>query len=192
MALKIRETDLLNSYMKANAQKRLSLMLEYYREFPGMLNSIESETKYFIQSEQQRIRSKRRADLDIRVQTSNISNPTADEAMNNATIDEAFITGEIDMALLKDMQKASDYVETIRMVSIMKMDYQLLNDIISGYIDEDSVIIQKHLAEGKSYNAIAIEKKCSSDKIKRRFTRIREEITEKMVKCIQMNCRGGN
>lgn len=192
MALKIRETDLLNSYKKATPEKRLSLMLEYYREFPGMLNRIESETKYYIKSEQLRIRSKRRAELDIRVQTSNISNPTADEAMNNATIDEAFNTGEIDMAILKDMQGAAEYVETIMMVSVMKMDYQLLNDIISGYIDEDSVIIQKHLVEGKSYNAIAIEKECSSDKIKRRFSRIREEISEEMLKCIQMNCRGGN
>ena len=107
------------------------------------------------------------------------------------TLEEAFKTGEIDMALLKDMEKASEYAETIRMVSIMKMDYQLLVDIISGYGEEDSLIIQKHLAEGKSYNAIAEEAECSSDKIKRRFTRIREEITEEILECIEMNYVGG-
>ena len=35
MALKIRDTDLLNSYKKAPAEKRLSIMLEYYPVFPG-------------------------------------------------------------------------------------------------------------------------------------------------------------
>ena len=191
MALKIRETDLLNSYKKATPEKRLSLMLEYYPDFPGMLHKIEKKTEYKIKTEQENIRSKRRAELDVRVQTSFISNPTANEAINNVTLEEAFKTGEIDMTLLKDMEKASEYAETIRMVSIMKMDYQLLVDILSEYGAEDSVIIQKHLAEGKSYNVIADEAKCSSDKIKRRFTRIREEITEEILECIEMNCAGG-
>ncbi len=54
------------------------------------------------------------------------------------------------------------------------------------------MIVQKHLAEGMSYNAIALENKCSSDKIERRYARIREEIIKDMLECIQMNCRGGN
>ena len=191
MALKIRETDLLNSYKKTTPEKRLSLMLEYFPDFPRMLHKIEKKTEYKIKTEQENIRSRSRAELDVRVQTSFISNPTASEAINNVTLEEAFKTGEIDMALLKDMEKATEYAETIRMVSIMKMDYQLLVDIISGYGEEDSLIIQKHLAEGKSYNAIAEEAECSSDKIKRRFTRIREEITEEILECIEMNCMGG-
>ncbi len=192
MALKIRETDLLSSYKKATPEKRVSLMLEYYLDFPGMLHKIEKKTEYKIKTEQENIRSKRRADIDVRVQTSNISNPTQNEAINNATLEEAFKTGEIDMKLLKDMEKASEYAETIRMVSIMKMDYQLLKDILHEYRDEDLVIIQKHLSEGMSYNDIAQARNCSIDKIKRRFARIREEITEEMLECIQMNCRGGN
>ena len=192
MSLKIRETDLLNSYREATPEKRLSLMLEYYPVFPGMLHKIEKKTEYKIKTEQENIRSRSRAELDVRVQTSFISDPTSNEAINNITLEEAFKTGEIDMTLLKGMEKASEYAETIRMVSIMKMDYQLLVDIISGYGAEDSVIIRKHLAEGKSYNVIADEEKCSCDKIKRRFTRIREEITEEMLECIQMNCGGGD
>lgn len=192
MALKIRETDLLSSYKKATPEKRVSIMFEYYLDFPSMLHKIEMKTEYMIKTEQENLRSRSRAELDIRVQTSVIGNPTANEAMNNVTLEEAFKSGKIDRSLLKGMEKASEYAEAIRMLKTMKMDYQLLVDMLHEYRDEDFEIIQKHLVEGKSYNAIAEEKDCSIDKIKRRFARIREEITEEMLECIQMNCRGGN
>ena len=46
MGLKIRDTDLLDKYMKANAHKRLELMMEYYPVFPCMLRKIEKKTDY--------------------------------------------------------------------------------------------------------------------------------------------------
>ena len=51
MGLKIRDTDLLDKYMKANAHKRLDLMMEYYPVFPGILRKIEKKTEYKIKAE---------------------------------------------------------------------------------------------------------------------------------------------
>lgn len=191
MALKIRDTDLLNSYKKAPAEKRLSIMLEYYPVFPGMLRKIEKKTEYKIKSEQERMRSRSRGELGVRVQTSNVSDTTANEAVANVTLEEAFKTGEISKGLLKGIENAPEFEETIRMVSIMKMDFELLEDILSGFGREDSIIIKKHLSEGKSYRVIAEEEDCSTDSVRRKFTRIREEISEEIIDCLRINCSGG-
>ena len=191
MALKIRDTDLLNSYKKAPAEKRLSIMLEYYPVFPGMLRKIEKKTEYKIKSEQERMRSRSRGELGVRVQTSNVSDTTANEAVANVTLEEAFKTGEVSKGLLKGIENAPEFEETIRMVSIMKMDFELLEDILSGFGREDSIIIKKHLSEGKSYRVIAEEEECSTDSVRRKFTRIREEISEEIIDCLRINCSGG-
>ena len=191
MAYKVRDTDLLDKYKKANAHKRLSLMMEYYPVFPGMLRKIEKKTEYKIKAEKEYIRSHGKDELGVRVQTSGKSDPTANEAVANVTMEEAFKTGDIDKSILKDVENADEYRDIIRMVSIMRMDYELLVDIISGFDTDDSVIIKKHLSEGKSFRAIAEEEECSSDCIKRKFRRIRDEITEEIIECLEMNCRGG-
>lgn len=191
MALKIRDTDLLNSYKKAPAEKRLSIMLEYYPVFPGMLHKIEKKTEYKIKSEQERMRSRSRGELGVRVQTSTISDTTANEAVVNVTLEEAFKTGEVSKGLLKGIENAPEFEETIRMVSIMKMDFELLEDILSGFGREDSIIIKKHLSEGKSYRVIAEEEECSTDSVRRKFTRIKEEISEEIIDCLRINCSGG-
>jgi hypothetical protein len=191
MALKIRDTDLLNSYKKAPAEKRLSIMLEYYPVFPGMLRKIEKKTEYKIKSEQERMRSRSRGELGVRVQTSTISDTTANEAVANVTLEEAFKTGEVSKGLLKGIENAPEFEETIRMVSIMKMDFELLEDILSGFGREDSIIIKKHLSEGKSYRVIAEEEECSTDSVRRKFTRIKEEISEEIIDCLRINCGGG-
>ncbi len=191
MALKIRDTDLLDSYKKASAEKRLSIMLEYYPVFPGMLRKIEKKTAYKIKSEQERMRSRSRGELGVRAQTSTISDTTANEAVTNVTLEESFRTGDVSEGLLKDIENAMDYEEIIRMVSIMKMDFELLEDILSGFGREDSIIIRKHLSEGKSYRVIAEEEECSKDSVKRKFTRIRNEIYGEIIECLRINCIGG-
>ena len=191
MGLKIRDTDLLDKYMKANAHKRLELMMEYYPVFPGMLRKIEKKTEYKIKAEKEYIKSHSRDELGVRVQTSGKSDPTANEAVANVALEEAFKTGNVDKGMLKDVENVDEYKETIRMVSIMRMDYELLVDIISGFDTDDSVIIRKHLSEGKSFRIIAEEEECSSDSIKRKNRRIRDEIKEEIIECLEMNCRGG-
>ena len=81
MGLKIRDTDLLDKYKKANAHKRLDLMMEYYPVFPGMLRKIEKKTEYKIKAEKEYIKSHSRDELGVRVQTSGKSDPTATEAV---------------------------------------------------------------------------------------------------------------
>ena len=71
----------------------------------------------------------------------------------------------------------------------MKMDFELLEDILSGFGREDSIIIKKHLSEGKSYRVIAEEEECSMDSIRRKFTRIKGEISDEILECIRLNCK---
>ncbi|MGF0143995.1 hypothetical protein, partial [Sharpea azabuensis] len=80
--------------------------------------------------EKEFVRSHSRCELGVRVQTSNLSNTTADEAITNVTMEEAFNTGIIDKGLLRGVENASIYEADIRIISVMKMDYELLEEII--------------------------------------------------------------
>ena len=126
MGLKIRDTDLLDKYMKANAHKRLELMMEYYPVFHVCSERLRrrQKTEHKIKAEKEYIKSHSRDELGVRVQTSGKSDPTANEAVAKVALEEAFKTGNVDKGMLKDVENADEYKETIRMVSIMRMDYE--------------------------------------------------------------------
>lgn len=74
------------------------------------------------------------------------------------------------------------------MIKILFVCQAFYRCIEAFHINSD---IRKHLSEGKSFRIIAEEEECSSDSIKRKYRRIRDEIKEEIIECLEMNCRGG-
>ena len=109
----------------------------------------------------------------MRVQTSKKSDTTAEEAIANVTLEEAFATGKVEKGLLKGIEEASVYEAEIRIISTMRMDFELLEDIIESYEEDDQRIIRKRYAERNAYRVIAEEEDCSYDTIKRKLTEIK-------------------
>ena len=102
-----------------------------------------------IKSEKEYLRSHARDELGVRVQTSGTSDPTFNEAATNIMIEDAFKTGEVDKGLLKGIKDASLYEDEIRLVSIMRMDFELLEEIIEDLDESDSKIMKQYLLEGR-------------------------------------------
>ena len=118
------ETDILRSYRSNDAEGRLSIMLNNYAVFPKIIRKAEKKIQYKIKSEKEYLRSHARGELGVRVQTSGTSDPTFNEASTNIMIEDAFKTGEVDKGLLKGIKDASVYEEDIRLVSVMRMDFE--------------------------------------------------------------------
>ena len=74
------------------------------------------------------------------------------------------------------------------MVSIMKMDFELLEEIIEDLDTDESRLIKRYLLEGKMYKEIADEENKSYDAIKKRMEKIRGKIHDEMIECLKMNC----
>lgn len=138
--------------------------------------------------EKEFVRSHSRCELGVRVQTSNLSNTTADEAITNVTMEEAFNTGIIDKGLLRGVENASIYEADIRIISVMKMDYELLEEIIEDLAEHDSKILKQYLVERRIMKKIVIDEDRTYEAIRKRIERIKADIHEEIIDCLQMNC----
>ena len=185
------DIDILQHYRTSDAEGRLSLMLSNYAVFPKAIRRAEKKIQYKIKSEQEYLRSHSRGELGVRVQTSGTSDPTFNEAATNIMIEQAFETGEVDKGLLKEVAEATKYKEDIRIISIMKMDYELLEEIIEDLDENDMRVMKQHLLQGKLLREIADDEDRTYEAIKKRVERIRADIREEIIECLEMNCGGG-
>ncbi|MBQ8666884.1 MAG: hypothetical protein IJ526_08480 [Lachnospiraceae bacterium] len=183
--------DILQEYRSSNAEGRLNIMMANFYVFPKMIRKMEMKTRYRIKSEREYLRSKARRELGVRVQKSDISKPTEEEAIANVTLEEAFKTGVIDTGILKGIEGASDYEANIRIISVMRMDFELLEEIIEDLNDEDSKWVKEYLGKEKQLKEIALDQGKTYIAVRRRYAKIREEIRDEILDCLEMNCRGG-
>ena len=73
----------------------------------------------------------------------------------------------------------------------MRMDFELLEEIIEDLDGSDSKIMKQYLLEARLFKEIADEEGRTYEAIKKRMERIRTEIREGILECLEMNCRGG-
>jgi len=125
----------------------------------------------------------------VRVQTSDLSDPTANEAIVSVTIQEGYQRGELDKGLLKGVENAKEYEEEVRVIGIMRMDFELLDEIINDLEDTDSKLIKQYVQERRYVKEIAAEEGKSYNAIMKKITRIRADIKEEILECLEMNCR---
>lgn len=142
-----------------------------------------------IKAEREYIRSHARGELGVRVQTSNLSDTTADEAIANVTLEEAFTTGVVEEGMLRGIDNASEYEADIRIISIMKDDYELIEECVEDLDDEDCRLMKAFLVQRKFIKEMACEFNLSYDTIKRRIKFLKEFIRDDVIECMEMNCR---
>ena len=190
MDIKVKEKDFLTEYRGSDAEGRLNLMIDNYSSFPKIIRKMEVKTKYRIKCEKEYARSRARGELGVRVQTSNLSDPTFDEAATNIMIDKALETGEAEGGILKGIENVAQYEADIRIISIMRMDFELLSEIVEDLNDE-FCWMKDFLTKQKMLKEIASERGVSYDTIKRKAYELRGDIREEIIECLEMNCRGG-
>ena len=191
MDIKAKEKDYLTAYRSLNAEGRLNLMITNYNTFPKITRKMEVKTRYRIKSEKEYMRSHLRGELGVRVQSSKLSDPTFEEASTNIMLDKAMETGEAEGGLLNGIENAERYEADIRIISIMRMDYELLSEIVEDLDEDESCWMKDFLTKRKLLKEIASERGLSYETIKRRAYELRNDIREEIIECLEMNCRGG-
>ena len=184
-----KDSDILHRYRDSDPEGRYQLLMENYAGFPKMLRKLEKKIEYKIKTELEYSKSKKRGELGVRVQTSDLSDPTANEAIVSVTIQEGYQRGELDKGLLKGMENAKEYEEEVRVIGIMRMDFELLDEIINDLEDTDSKLIKQYVQERRYVKEIAAEEGKSYNAIMKKITRIRADIKEEILECLEMNCR---
>ena len=191
MDSKAKEKDMMKTYRSSGAEERLNLMIDNYNNFPKIIRKMEVKTKYRIKCEKEYARSHSRGELGVRVQNSNISDPTFEEASTNVMIEKSFETGEAEGGILNGIENAERYEADIRIINIMRMDFELLSEIVEDLDDDEGCWMKEFLTKQKMLKEIACERGMSYDTLKRRVYKLRCDIREEIIECLEMNCRGG-
>ena len=189
MAVETNDNMLLRNYSEADPEGRLKIMMGNYAVFPKMIRRAEKKVFYKITVEREYMKSHNRVELGVRVQTSQQPDPTADEALEHVILEDAIRTGKYDYSLVRGLDNADEYTAAIRTINAMRLDYDLLSEIIEDLRENDSRVIKQYLVEGKLFKEIADSEGRTYDAIKKRIEKIRAEIRDQMLDCLEMNCR---
>ena len=176
-------------YKEANPEKRFEIMLGNFNDFPREVNRAEKKIQFRIKSEKEWARQSIKDGLGTPVQTSSLSDRTANEAISNVLLEEAFKTGNIDKSILKGIEGASEIEEEIKMIRIMRMDFELLEGLMQNLSELDSRIMIKRFVEKKYYKEIACEEHTNYDSVKRRIKALCRMLKEEIIEYLEMNCK---
>ncbi len=182
------QKDILQAYREADAEGRYGILMKNYVTFPKILRKLEKMTLYRIKIELEHGRGKSILEAGIRVQTSGTSDKTANEAIENVLLEDAFATGEVAPGLLKGIDNAAGYVADISMIRIMRLDYELLEELIEDLDEADTRVFKKYMLDGCFFKEIADAEGKSYEAIKKRMDRIRTDLKNDMVECLVASC----
>ena len=182
-------TDFIKLYRETDADGRFNLMMANFSSFPAIIKNSENKTLYRIRSEREYARSRSRGELGVRVQGSGLADITADEAMDIATIKDSFLTGRLPAALLKGIVGAADYLEEIRTIYQMRIDYELLQGAVETLEDREAKLFQMHVVDGLYYKEIGDKDGQNAESVRKRMQKLRNRLRDETVGLLELNCR---
>ncbi len=139
-------------YKEADPEARFKIMMNNYAVFPKEIRKAEKKLQFKIKAEQEWIRGHAMEELGVRVQTSSKGDRTANEAISNVMMEEAFETGVLDKSVFKGIVNTDEFEEEFQLIRIMKMDYELLEELVNGMPNRDARIMKsRFLLVGENY-----------------------------------------
>ena len=182
-------TDFLKLYRQTDADGRFSLMMANYSSFPAIIKNAEVKTLYRIRSEREYARSRSKGELGVRVQGAGMADITADEAMDITAIKDSFLTGRLPAALLKGVEGAEDYLEEIRTIYLMHIDYDLLHGLVETLDEREAKLFRMHVVDGLYYKEIGDEYGHNAESVRKRMQRLRSRLRDEIIELLEINCR---
>jgi len=137
--------------------KRIDIILDYYQEFPKIIEGQQESLFYRIKNEREYLRQNRRDDLGVRVQTSGSSNPTMREAIENLTI-KAAVQGDKDMdELLQDVDQTEtkEIFRELYILQKMREEYRLLNNQLLLLSSSEKRVFKLFMEENRDFQELA-------------------------------------
>ncbi len=169
--------SIVDDYVVADDEARVDIILDNYAGFNRKLDGYVKSLCASIQNERLVNHRKELGDLGVRVQTSNISNPTRNEACGRAEIEEAINSGDWITAL-----KGSDDVlgrrYIVETIGQMRYHYDIVCGMVDGLDDEEYVVFSKYLETHMSYYELADLFKTTYSAVKSKIYRARATVKD--------------
>ena len=180
--MSITEDELVDSYGTGNAKERFDLIYENYSVFPqlvdcfeiGLFNTILNEKEY-------NKRAKNSADLGVRVQTSNKSDPTAKMAVERVMIREAIERCDTDGGILKDTDNPEKHKKDIWTIAMMRREYEVFDSFLNALKGDEYQINYKYIHKDLSVAKIGEERNRTEKTIRNKLCETRKKLEKRII-----------
>ena len=147
--------------------RRICIVLEHYTNFIPVVNAYECNLIDTIKEEREYNRRRPNGNLGVRVQTSNITNPTEDEAEIHESIENAVRNGDYATAL-RGADNYDEHKEEILTLWHMRKTYYLVAGQLSC-LDDELKQFKGYVMHEFDLATIADSEGVSVEAIKKRF-----------------------
>lgn len=179
--------NIVERYSIATVEKRVEIILDNYATFNRILDGYEKSLSIVIRNERDFNRKKKLGDSGIRVQTSNISDITAQTAIENVTIQEAIHDGDW-LTATKGSDNIFAHRLEIETISQMRDDYDIVTGQLSALLKEEYDFYLPYINKEKNCFEIAEDEGLSLDAVRMRLHRYRgivKECSIPFMECIE-------
>lgn len=167
--------DFIKKYATADVDGRMEIILKNYSRFIQMVDGYEECLSIIIRNERDYNRKKHKSDLGIRVQTSMLSDTTAQTAIENVTIQEAIRCGDIETAL-KGADDYEKHAVEIRTLLNMREDYRILSNQFHFLDESEGRIFSDYISKKRSLATIASDEGVAYETIRWRIRQTRQTL----------------
>jgi hypothetical protein len=169
--------NIVDRYSRATVEKRVEIILDNYATFNRILDGYEKSLSIVIRNERDFNRKKQLGDSGIRVQTSNISDITAQTAIENVEIQEAIHDGDWRTAT-KGSDNIFEHRLEIETIGQMRDDYDIVTGQLSALLKEEYDFYLPYINREKNCFEIAEEQGLSPEAVRMRLYRYRLIVKE--------------
>ena len=169
--------NIVDRYIRATVEKRVEIILDNYATFNRILDGYEKSLSIVIRNERDFNRKKQLGDSGIRVQTSNISDITAQTAIENVEIQEAIHDGDWRTAT-KGSDNIFEHRLEIETIGQMRDDYDIVTGQLSALLKEEYDFYLPYINREKNCFEIAEEQGLSPEAVRMRLYRYRLIVKE--------------
>ena len=166
---------IVDQYVDADDGARVDIILNNYTGFTRMLDGYVKSLSASILDERNDNYRSSLGNLGVRVQSSNISNPTFNDAAGRTDIEAAINAGDW-ISALKGSNDVLDRRSVVETIGKMRYHYDIVSGQVEALEDKDYKVFMKYLDSDMTYDELADFFKTTYESIKTRVYRARSAI----------------
>ena len=138
------KANIIKIYAQADSAKKVDIIIRYYPNFIGIVESYTDGLRYMIENEKAFNRQANRGELGVRVQAKgNHSDITGNSAVASVMTREALVACDFSGDVLEGVDRQEEFKQEAFTLRTMRLDYEVFQQFIRGEKDLQAIAEDK-------------------------------------------------
>lgn len=174
--------NIITKYSTADSATKVDIIVKYYPDFLGIVESYTDGLRYMIENEKAYNRKSSHGELGIRVQSSGAhSDITANTAIANVITRDAIVTCDFSGGVLEGVDRAEEYERNAWILHDMRQDYQLYTDQFGVLKDYEREELLKILNREITLSDLAEQRGIEYTSVQKRVHNYKKQVKDRTV-----------